>query len=402
MNTNTGTEQYFLRKDYAEDILVPSFIDFLKERKVVFTSIKMDIIRAFQEAVRNGTISTADLNSFLDKETRFGHNRTLFLKDIDSYSSNSLKKMSEKEIYELIISKGWQVPSQNSILNVYRPEELTLVEVGIEEGCNISLTFIEEVEIKKKDIIDRQNNYYFVNVDLINNIFSVRMRPRGNNVVQVGFDEYKIVTDVQCFYKIKNWVQKMLNLSLLDSSHFKSTLYKIAKDLTEKAEEPWRKEVEKHNDEIETFSQEMLSKLEGIKPDVFDLEFRLKRLLERALIQSNFKKMKEKEPGKKGFVNAFHFSDRSGGKIKASSREKERAIDLSEIYYDTRDTIDKKKAYDIVWANWFVPGKKVSLSTRLEANDEFYQIHFYNYLSEDELYYVLSEIKHFKNKPLDE
>ncbi|XQY90685.1 hypothetical protein ACNRWW_14255 [Metabacillus sp. HB246100] len=395
-------KQYFLRKDHASDIVNDSYIKFLRDKSIQFVAVRHDIIRSFQLAVNEGKISNEELKKFLDKETRFGHNRTVMCKDLDIYSLKRLKSMTENEIVELMKKKGWNRPKQNNILSIYLPETLTLAEVSIIETEEINLTFIETIKTLKKNIIDRENNYYFITVDLLQGTLYIRMRPRGNNVTLTDGDDYKKVTDTQCFYKILKTCTDMLDITLIDSTHFKSTLYLIAKELTEKAEEQWRNEVQKYNENIQEFSQEIESKLNGLDKNSFDLEFRLHRLLERALIQSNFEQIKQKEPGKKGFINAFHFSDKSGGKIKASSREKERAIDLSEIYYDTRDTIDKRKAYDTVWVNWFVPGKKVSLSTRLEANNEFYQVHFYNYLNEDDYYYVLSEINYFKQKQVNE
>lgn len=398
-----AAQQYFIRKDHANNIQNPSFIKFLRDKGIPFENIKSEILKAFELAVNEGKITNGELTAFLDRQTRHGYNRTIFCKDIEKESLGLLRSMSVEEIVKLIESKGWKIPKHNNLLNIYLPDTLTLAEFNIVHSEYINLTFIETIKVlvNKNTTVDKENNYYFVSIDLLKGSFYVRMRPRGNAVT--GIDpEYKKVPDVQFFYKITSECQKMLNLSFIDSTHFKTTLYKIAKELTEKAEEKWRLEVQKNKDIIKTFSDELKSKLEGFDPKEFDLEFRIHRLLERSLIQSNFKQLKQKEPGKKGFIIAFHFTDKSGGKIKASSREKERAIDLSEIYYDTRDTIDKRRTYDNLWVNWFVPEKKVSLSTRLEANNEFYQIHFYTYLNKDDLDYVLSEIDYFKRKQIDE
>jgi hypothetical protein len=392
MTNITDNSQFILRRDFREDIVNEAYMTFLRDKQIPFTAIREDLLNTFEENVRNGNITNAELSFFLDRETRYGHNRTLFIRDIDKHSLRILKSLSENDLKSLISSKGINIPEINNILNVYLPETLTIGEFYLEENQKITITFIETIHTTRTNTVARENNYYFVEIDFINEMLLFRMRPRAN---QIGTENIK-VPYYNHFYRILQIVERTFNISTIGSTHYKNTLYDITKELTIRAEEPWRLEVEKHEEVIKQFAQEMEAKLDGLDTSKFDLKFRLQRLMERSLIQSNFKLIKQNEPGKKGYIHMFHFSDKSGGKIKASSKERERAIELSEIYYDTRDTIDKEKAFDIIWVYWFLNNNNnKTVSTKLEANEQFFQVHFFKYLLKDDMNHVLSQIRTF-------
>lgn len=391
MNNVVADSKFILRRDFREDISNDAYIKFLSEKKISFTAIKEHLISTFEESVRNGAISNEELYFFLDREIRYGHNRTIFIKDIDITSLTLLRSLSEIELKELLVSKAINVPQTNNLLNIYLPETLTIAEFLFLPNKSISITFVETIHTNRKETVVRENNYYFVEIDLSSAVVLIRLRPRANqinNEVKVPYTNH--------FYKILKIIERTFNITTIGSTHYKTNLYKITKELTMRAEEPWREEVNKHNEIIKGFADEINSKLDGINSKKFDVEFRIKRLLERALIQSNFNLIKQNEPGKKGYIHMFNFSDRSGGKIKASSKEKERAIELSEIYYDTRDTIDKEQAFDVIWVNWFINDKNnKTVPTKMEANEAFLHVHFFKYLLKDDMNHVLSEIRTF-------
>ncbi|MFB5661572.1 hypothetical protein [Alteribacillus sp. HJP-4] len=390
-------KKYTLRKDFKKNITNTPLKNFLRKYSIQFTEISEDLISKLEENVDNGKIPYNDLYEFLEHETRYGHNRTMFCYEIATEDLNKIRSLNITKLENLLRIKGWELP-ELQLIDFYLPEKLLLAEYTISTCKEINLTFVETINISGNEdkVIKKDNNFYFVTINPNEKIFSVRMRPRANAVKVVGGNISNKINDVQLFYKIKKIIEDIFSINLITSIFFKNTLYEIAKDMTEKGEEEWKKEVSKYKKEINDFAEEMQSKLPGIDPEIFDLKFRLTRLFERALIKSNFTQLKVNKPGKKGYVHMFHFSDKAGGKIKASSKEKEKAIELSEIYYDTRDTIDKSRAYDILWVYWFQ--KNEILRTKLEATSEYYQIHFYKYLSKDDIFHVLSEIRNYQNK----
>ncbi|SEH78188.1 hypothetical protein SAMN05192559_10485 [Halobacillus karajensis] len=393
--TNEVANEFTLRPDFKSDIINSRLSNFLNKYGVEYNYIQSDMFRALEDGVNNGYIPEEEANHFLYRETKYGENRTIFYYEIFNDDLDEFREYEANDMEERLKKKGWKVPEKN-LLEYYHPEELMVTECKVEKGRKIELTFTETVSTlhksKQQTTVKRENNYYFVTIDLEHNEYSLRMRPRYT-IVQPP-DENPIPYTV-FFHYITRAVQDIFGIEFITTVDFKETLYRIARDMTERAEKKWREKVNKHKTEIEEFAQSMESKLDEIDKNEFDLEFRLKRLLERALIQSNFDEMTKDEPGKKGYVSMFHFSDGSGGKIKASSKEKETAIELSEIYYDTRDTIDKSKEYDILWVYWFVGDEEIK--TRLEVTSEYYQIHFYKYITKEGFENVLSKIRGYKN-----
>ncbi|MDQ7860579.1 hypothetical protein RCO48_04420 [Peribacillus frigoritolerans] len=100
--------------------------------------------------MNNGTITNEELISFLDRETRFGHNRTVYFKDLDPLSIRKLKTMSEVEMEELMKTKGWTRPSKNNLVGTYLPDVLTIAEMTVVPTEEIKITFIETINTLKK------------------------------------------------------------------------------------------------------------------------------------------------------------------------------------------------------------------------------------------------------------
>ncbi|KIL46428.1 hypothetical protein KP77_25550 [Jeotgalibacillus alimentarius] len=383
------TDQIFKLRGYLHDYINSASLQiFLKDQGVNNDGLKPGMISALEDAVNEDEISDSDLYLFLDKEIRFGRHRTIFIKDIAESDISTLKTMSEDEIKSIIINKGFAIPN-NNILSVELPDTTTLAEVIIEPGSRIYLTFIETVKVLKTETVSRENNFYFVEIDLENSRFSVRLYPRSKQINSRN----KIVPYSIHFFNIERTLKRIFGFSTIQTTHYKNTLYDIANDFTQKAEQKWVNKVNAHDKALDDFTDMMLTKLPDIKPSEFNLRNKLQKLLERALIQSNFDDLKQQHSKKKGYLRKFNFSDSTGGVVNASSQERERSIDLSEIYYDTKDTIDQLKKYDKVWVYWFTDGEPIE--NRLEANDDYLEIHFFKHISQEDLFYVLSEIKDF-------
>jgi hypothetical protein len=383
---------YFLHEEHVRNISNPAFSRFLKELELKAYGAKTAMVDTINEAVNEGTLSKEQLGQFIDSEIRYGHHRLLFVKDIEKNSIAYMKSLTYEEVQRLIKTKGYSLPESNFIADVHYPTGLQICELKLDED-QLTLTFARTISCNYDGVIRRETDFAFVTINFEESTFTVRIRPRGGIVDKEGSKLIKVNQNAY-FYILEDVMKKIfIGLDLIKSIHFKRSMYNIGIKLTERAEKKWRKQVEAIKDDVITISKTLSSKLPDIKQEEFDLEFRLTRLLERALIQSNFEELKKKEEGKLGWVSSFVFSDNSGGKIKSSTKENGRAIELSELYYDTKDTIDKVRTFDKIWINWFGEGKRI-IDTRIECTQEYYEIHFFNYiLNKDELDHVLSKIR---------
>lgn len=133
--------------------------------------------------------------------------------------------------------------------------------------------------------------------------------------------------------------------------------------------------------------------------------------------------------GKKGYINMFDFKDDRGGRINARSQHISTPIQTSDIFFDTRETIDEVKLLDSLWVVWFKrpegviedmenieweldtdeedfelgnevqttadESKVIRINTKIAAYTGFYKIEFKRYLLKEEYDHVLSLIKSF-------
>lgn len=382
---------FYFRGDFARDISLKSLLQFQKKHNLSSTTIKDDVINAIEEAVQNHEISLVEVTTFIKNELKYGHNRSLYFNEIDQASVLQLRKLNEEDLVKILSSKGWKV-EESSLVDIYLPKKMLLCDLYFEMGKQIDFTFVETIQTKRKDVVTRENNYYFVSLDLINSTVQIRIRPRSNIAKLDGSGNIvELINSNLHFYKIKREIISIFGFELIDSTFFKTVLYKIAKKLTEEAENEWKDKLDVCKDEIELFDIEIQKKLPEINSLQFNFSFRLKRLIERALIQSNYKKNTQ---NKIGYVQMFDFSDKTGGKIKAKTKE-DKEIQSSDLYYDVRDTIDSVKSLDNLWVHWFLSPTK-TIRTKFEVTSEYYLIHFYKYLDEDELKNVLSKVESFK------
>ncbi|MDI2588094.1 hypothetical protein OR571_13450 [Psychrobacillus sp. NEAU-3TGS] len=127
-------------------------------------------------------------------------------------------------------------------------------------------------------------------------------------------------------------------------------------------------------------------------------------LLERVVIQENFSQYLGYAEGKDGVLNKMQFTDETGASVNASSGTKEGdTLELSDVFFDTRKTIEKKKCLDTLWIDWFkiiqhneeqIP---VRISTKFDSSTYYYLIHFRRiHLSEEVEKFVFSKLTNYE------
>lgn len=385
------TAMYLLHDEHARNLTREAFASILKHFGIKSSGLKEELIDRINENVNEHKIDKVELGKLIGAELRYGHHRNLFIKDLTELSNDYFKSIDLAEINRLIKTKGYEIPSI-SFTDVHYPSGLHLCEIERQQDL-LNFTFARTIYcITDKGGIRKETDFAFVTIDTNTKTFTVRIRPRGN-VINPAVPKEKINQNL-FYYIIEDAMNKIfIQLDLLKSTHYKRHMYNIGYKLTERAEQKWREMVNEHSDYIASVSDSFHSKLSAISKKEFDINYRLTRLLERALIQSNFEDRKKKEEGRQGWVHSFVFSDDSGGRIKSSTKERSKAIELSELYYDTKDTIDKKKTFDKIWINWFTDTDRI-VETRLECTQEYYEILLFSYLkNKEELDNVLSKIR---------
>lgn len=185
----------------------------------------------------------------------------------------------------------------------------------------------------------------------------------------------------------------------------KAILYKMFKDLTETAEKPFREQVDGIATQINQFAVACAQQL-GLPgaSNPINLPLRLHRLLERALIQHDLDGYKSFFDGKRGVVDRIAFSDPTGAFVNARSGEFQEGIEVADIYFDTRDTIEELKMLDKLWVSWFqlCPGAMFPerIETKVEVCKDYYIIQFlYAYTTREVEEHVLSNFRYYETLP---
>jgi hypothetical protein len=206
-------------------------------------------------------------------------------------------------------------------------------------------------------------------------------------------------------------------------------MFKIEQQLTDFVKLQFQPKV-LEQEEIITHFTTNIAELLGLESDTEPLNIRERiiGLLERALIVHNEGIIESYVEGKVGYVNMFDFKDDRGGRISARSKHHSTPIQTSDIFFDTRETINEVKLLDSLWVVWFKAieddqdaielvdeidndeepdnedddlliendKKVVRIKTKIAAFKGFYKIDFKRYVIKEEYDHVLSLIDSFK------
>ncbi|TYS18484.1 hypothetical protein FZC78_02795 [Rossellomorea vietnamensis] len=369
---------------------------------------KNELVNLIKESVVSGIINQTEVEEFLAEEIAHGKNRILF---VSSFPDSAVANLQNVEaIRDALRMKGLRTVNFNNLHTISCPENLELAYLKIHEEQlvnKISLCFSKTVIIKgaideEGEELPPRNETEYVWVDILptDKKIHIKMRQRSGNV-WVNNSRIKELYD-----EISTIVRETFSLAPKSMEGVKNILYKMFKDLTETAEQPFTAAVAPLEEKITTFAEEVAGEVGLHSPyDPVDLPHRLKRLLERALIQQDFHIYEGYFEGKRGIVNRIYFSDATGASVNARSSEVEEGIAVADIYFDTKESIEKLQKFDKIWITWFYkrtgqPLEKIE--TKFEVAKEHFVIHFlYAYTTKEMQNHVFSNFKHFEELPPD-
>ncbi|WP_409341030.1 hypothetical protein [Paenibacillus sp. MBLB4367] len=375
---------------------------YLRSSPLNSSGTKPELIQRIEEGISSGELDKNDFESFLANEIRYGHNRTLYCTRINPASLFKVK--NSKLIKQAMMTAGL---SECQIINNihFTPDsdepvlvhfEKSEIENGVQRVimCFASMVMISKITDENESIQVEDTDYVWITIDVPQGQLTISVRPRSNT-------NETSTRSYQVFEIYTSYLTEVFSLRYLSNDEMKNTLYNIFRELTTKAEKPYVEKVEPLLSEISDLSDRYATFL-GLPSsnNPVNLPFRIRRLLERALIQNDFFNFKGYSEGKIGTVEKFFYSDDTGARVNASANDGE-GIEVCDIYFDTRETIDDQKTFNKLWINWFIPGASVGKKTytKLEATTKYFVIHFYSYHSEVEQEYVFSSIETFRAVP---
>lgn len=293
--------------------------------------------------------------NFIVDEISNGRNRQVFLCQFSVESLNILS--SFQSIQSNLAANGYPHEDFNKLLdpNVAAGEMVFLSIARTPENRvdKISIAFIRESLIEVQDSEgepSEKNVIDYVWIDIFPNerYLQIKTRPHSNNYF---INQEKSKQDFDYYW---NLLKKVFGITFTNMSESKNTLYRIFKVLTEKAEAPYSKKVTETYGQIENKIDEIAQLLELPNANhPVDIPIRVARLFERALILSDLSNYMAYDNEKLGIVDRIDFSDQSGAKVNALSGNE--GIEVADIYFDTRETLEELKQLNKLWVRWFLP-----------------------------------------------
>jgi hypothetical protein len=401
--------QIQLPKGIIENIFQYRFKEFLKRMGKPFSG-KPLFERLYQALSENDPYFNNEFQQFIIEEISNGRNREIH---ICNFSIESLRILgSYHAVQSSLAAKKLPFENFNSLLDP-NTEPDQMVYLNIQKGESnkvnqISMAFTKEtvIEIETEEGMTKEKSiisYVWIDIFPNRNYLQIKFRPYTNNYI-VNFEKTR--RDFDHYWK---FLKDTFGIVYTNMSESKSTLYNIFKVLTEKAEAPYSKKVNDIMSEIETKVKEIAQsvRLSDYKWPV-DIPVRVARLFERALILSDITNYKAYDSEKIGIVDRIDFSDQSGAKVNALSGDE--GIEVADIFFDTRETLDELKQLNKLWVRWFLPNPIVSdqeseseeeikqVETRLEVFDNRVVMQFLNMHSvpKEVQDYVLSLFRKFE------
>ncbi|QQE78099.1 hypothetical protein [Alicyclobacillus sp. SO9] len=387
-----------------ENIFKYRFVELLRRHKKPFSG-KPSIWERLEQAVNDDDNFYGALQQFIVDEISNGKNRQVFWCDISIESLNILSNYSM--LQSNLAAQNLPLENFNSFLSSNTPTG-NMVYLNIERDSSntnkvhqISFCYLQDsvAQINDDDGVEMTvPGYVWIDIFPDARYLQIKVRPYSYNYI-VNLEESKKVFD-----HYWEFLRKTFEIVYTDMSDTKLTLYEIFKELTEKAEAPFRRAVEEKEPRISAAMLDIAKELEleNISTPV-DLTNRVSRLFERALILNDLKQYKGYNQGKLGIVDRIDFSDQSGARVNALSGEQ--GMEVADIYFDTRETLDELKMLNKLWVTWFRPTKDEEgyddidrIETRLEVYDNRIVFYFLNtqHAPKEVQDYVLSVFRKFK------
>lgn len=390
---------YVINKRFKNYINYESVKSFMRENGLSPTGIKSELIDRIELSINSRNLLVDVWENFLVDQIRHGHNRTIYRTKLNPASLNKVN--NKNRLLQSLLQAGFRNEKFSVVHNrVPNSEEHQMIHFDYKceenEVESIEMCFAYQVLINKvvedgQIIIIDETDYVWIHIDNTNELFTLSVRPRSNTSESSG-------RTFQLYEHYSNFLTKIFSIKYLSNDDFKGVLYNIFKELTTKAETPYVTKVAPLVPEInEVCSRWAVSLGLPSSQEPVNLSFRFKRLLERALIQDDFFAFRSYSEGKQGTIDKFYYADESGARVNASASEGD-GIELSDIYFDTRETIDDQRMFNKLWVTWFLPKSQSykESEVRIEATSKYYLIHFFKYLSGGEKEHVLSTIETFR------
>lgn len=393
----------FIKQQLTNDYIK----SFLKSKKLSYSNAnKAELLSKLETAIGND-ISEYDARDFLATFFKYGSNRTIITSIMTFGRTNAInsKGSLENKLDSLHEPVGYFNDIENISDTTSQSDTLFYQRINYDEkGCTLSIDrgYYRDERVYATDedgttIVSYVKIFTWVDIDIKNKRFNVHTKDLTPNYFG------RNTTYRQTNQKFLDIHQKMFQFSVANARNEERTLYNIYKEMTDTAEAPFK---EKITEEIKNKVKQLFletSNLIGynIDRDTLKIPNRVERLFERGLINQQYDLYSMYEEGKVGIIKRIVFYDGTGANVSAMVKEISENISSYDIYFDTRDTLDERKALNKLWAFWYykssLDSKEEKYEVKMEIEEDYYITHFLRKsILEEVVEYVFQQFREFE------
>ncbi|PQD97091.1 hypothetical protein CYL18_04240 [Pradoshia eiseniae] len=313
---------------------------------------------------------------FVIEEISNGKNRQIYLSRFEIANLAVLRHLIS--VQSNLEAAGYPNKNFNSFLKP-EPEDGEMIYLNIvneNEDTDIAKIKVRKIEMCFYKIIksmedevteEISKDYVWVEINPSEQLLIFKIRPHNQHYRTNYYTSKKTYESVFLILK------SIFPLKIINMEYIKGVFFKIFSELTEIAEQPYREQLTPYNEMINEFQNSVLEQI-GITnaDDVKEITIRYKRLIERHLIIRDLDNYLAFHTNRKGIVERISLTDLSGASANVLSGDGD-GLDVADIYFDIRETIEGMKRLDKLWVKWFLFDHEVQEMQEMQTQIQFFE-----------------------------
>lgn len=375
---------------------------FLKKHKLKSTGNIEDLAKTIKSAVEEKNITTEEYQKWRIKLLREGRKHVY----VFSLDNNSLNKLTDvQEFINIKENKGLNL--EQEVNNIDKPEIPTLAyckEVIVNGTIEkINMLYVEKkttyVPNYQSRIINTEeiNYYVFININLAENIMIINLestsglRETDDEETDEAISSSKIA---------QRYMKKVCE-------DFEICTYDNREEFQDVLKELWKStllnspEIEEKINSIDEYTEAYINqcvdslKIENVNAE--ELKIRINNYWEKILVNQPFDEV-DIQSNEVGYITKEKVRGASSQNLTLSVN-KNVPLHLTDYHYDVKAAVDTEGNLTYLKFTWNgLEGLDRDIDTILEVFSGFFRVIFTKYSVEEEIDYVLSGIKRFKDQ----
>jgi len=425
---------YKINKFIKQELSIRQLRTFLESKELPFSGKFEHLIERIESEFNSddGVINSNEVHDLLKNAAKFGNRRMYYISKINRASIQSIKSKAliskvlcnispynnSNDFNDLNLDKNNLDSLIENDLFILEYLNTTYDELDLVIKIELGYSYTREAIRKNDDGTELKftyKDYFWIEINFKTSIICIHLP---------SFPEHfgNSYTNNTLFTHFYKKLSSDFGFVFENMSESNKLLYTIFKDIISVSEEPFKKRMENHSALLPQISK-IIDENKVLQETSYpQFEERLQDLIERLIIQENFKEYLEYSKGKDGIISQMQYTDETGASVNATtgSTKKKGTIELCDVFFDTRKTINDNEKVDILFIDWFLdylmdedyneenddlkgepdePTEVLTvpkITTKFVSSDKYLLMHFRRQLlTEEVVTHVLSKLRNY-------